>query len=82
MKSSRIFPRYLVSKSIYWSNFVGSTYPTDQRKQVFGAGGTSLEFTWNLLLQAIFELEVNSDMKVQLRELYITGAKVGEVLLP
>lgn len=28
------------------------------------------------MLQALLELEMNSDLKAQLRELYITGAKV------
>ena len=32
-----------------------------------------------IYLQALLELEMNSDLKQQLRELYITGAKVHSV---
>lgn len=36
---------------------------------------TSQPFPW--FLQALLELEMNSDLKAQLRELNITAAKVG-----
>ena len=44
---------------------------------MLGCQNVCTYFIMNRFLQAIAELEAGSDLKQQLRELYICGAKVG-----
>merc|ERR1711953_1465703 len=68
---------YLLNKNLFIIKIYGKMYSTNAK--IVKAGGEKPDEFEQSISQALLDLEMNSDMKTQLRDLHVTAAKETDV---